>query len=105
MDSEGRVVFFSPSGRPVAAAARRSRLGADPVGDLVAANRRRGADPQWDTIMPSRHHHSPMPWEVEADAWEALDRAAERRDARDPATDPRRGLERRAAPAPPSEAA
>jgi hypothetical protein len=77
MDSEGRVVFFSPLGRAIAASGDGAPpLGTDPVRDLAAANRRRGADPQWDTIMPSRHHHSPMPWEVEADAWEALDRAA-----------------------------
>jgi len=77
MDREGRVAFFAPSGRAIAAAAPPSPLGVDPLAELVEANRRRGADPRWNTILPRRHRDAGAPWELEADAWHALDRAAE----------------------------
>jgi hypothetical protein len=76
LDSEGRVAFFSPNGGAIAAAHRPPELGADPVEELVRANRDRGADPQWNTGQPRYHHTAVIPWEVEADAWHALDRAA-----------------------------
>ncbi|MGD2045639.1 MAG: DUF222 domain-containing protein [Gemmatimonadota bacterium] len=78
MDGEGRVVFFAPGGRPIAGAGRPATLGATPVADLIGQNRSRGAMPKWDTILPTRHYRSPIAWELEADACEALDRAAER---------------------------
>jgi hypothetical protein len=76
-DREGRVVFFSPQGRAIADAPRAPHLGPDPAADLMRANKARGVDLAWDTIMPSHHHSAPIPWEIEADAWEALDRAAQ----------------------------
>ena len=77
MDADGQVVFFSPRGKAIGATGRPTELGDDPVGDLVRANRDRGAEPDWDTVTPTRHRHAPYPWALEADAWEALDRAAE----------------------------
>jgi hypothetical protein len=84
-DREGRVVFFTPDGRgvggravggkPVADVGRAPDLGADPVDDMIRDNRRRGAEPTWDTIMPRYHHTAPIPSELEADAWHALDSA------------------------------
>jgi len=71
------VAFFSPSGKAIAAAGRPTTLGKDPVADLIRDNRRRGIHPEWDTGMPRYHHSAPIPWEIEADAWVAMDRAAE----------------------------
>jgi hypothetical protein len=81
LDSEHRVVFFSPTGRAIAASGPPPELGPDPVGELRRDNARRGSDPAWDTPMPRQHHRSPVPWEVEADAWAALDAAAAGEDA------------------------
>jgi hypothetical protein len=78
MDANDQVVFFSPSGRAIGATGKPTRLGDDPVGDLVRANRDRGVEPTWDTGMP-RHHRDPV--DLEADAWHALDRAAEMAEA------------------------
>jgi hypothetical protein len=82
LGKEGRVAFFAPSGKAIAAAP--PPLGPpghtsspDPVGDLIRDNRRRGIHPQWDTGMPRYHHSAPIPWEIEADAWQAMDRATE----------------------------
>ena len=87
-DTEGRVVFFAPNGKAIAATGQQAALGwdsapgrdpalgPDPLEDLIRANRSRGVDPQWDTGMPRYHHTVPIPWDIEADAWQALDRAA-----------------------------
>jgi len=77
LDKEGRVAFFSPSGNAIAAAGRPTPLGQHPIADLIRDNRRRGIRPRWDIGMPSYHRSAPIPWEVEADAWHAIDRAAE----------------------------
>ena len=84
LDREGRVAFFAPSGRAIAAAGRPTTLGPDPVADLIRDNRRRGIHPEWDTGMPRYHHSAPIRWEIEADAWAALDRAATLADASHP---------------------
>jgi hypothetical protein len=76
LDKEGRVAFFAPSGRALAAAPPPRALGDEPVQQMMRANRARGIDPQWDTGLPRYHHTAPIPWEIEADAWAALDRAA-----------------------------
>jgi hypothetical protein len=76
-DKRGRVVFFDPLGRPIAAAPRPTVLGEAPLEDLIRANRRRGVKPQWDTILPSRHRDAGPPHEIEAEAWHALDRSEE----------------------------
>lgn len=78
MDSEGRVVFFNPSGRAIAAAPPPPDPGPEPLEQLAQATRLRGVPaPRWDTPLPRYHHTAPIPWEVEADAWAALDQAAE----------------------------
>jgi hypothetical protein len=77
LDREGRVAFFAPNSQAIAAAGRPTTLGKDPVADLIRDNRRRGVHPQWDTGMPRYHHSAPIPWEIEADAWQAMDRAGE----------------------------
>jgi hypothetical protein len=77
MDEQGRVVFFNPQGRPIAAAPPPTGLGEAPLEDLIAGNRRRGIEPEWDTIMPCRHRDAGPPHELEAEAWHALDRAGE----------------------------
>jgi hypothetical protein len=78
MDSEGQVVFFNPSGRAIAAAPPPPDPGPEPLEQLAQASRLRGVPaPTWDTPLPRYHHTAPIPWEVEADAWAALDQAAE----------------------------
>jgi hypothetical protein len=77
LDKEGRVVFFDPHGRPIAAAPRPPRLGEAPVQRLIERNRRRGIEPKWDAGLPRRHRDAGPPRELEADAWHALDQAAE----------------------------
>jgi hypothetical protein len=77
MDQEGRVAFFDPHGRVIAAAPRPPRLGEGGVRDLIERNRRRGGAPRWDTGLPRRHRDAGPPRRLEADAWHALDRAAE----------------------------
>ena len=76
MDTERRVVFFNPSGKAIAAAPPPPALGDAPVEQMVRANRARGVEPAWDTGMPRYHHSAPVPWEIEADAWHALDAAS-----------------------------
>lgn len=82
MDAQGQVAFFDPQGRAIAAAPPPPRLGADPVADLVRANRRRGVAPGWNTILPNRHRDAGVHREIEAAAWYALDRAEESAAAR-----------------------
>lgn len=94
MGKEGRVVFFDPSGRAIAAAPPPAVLGEDArhqdgLPGLIERNRLRGVvEPRWNTGLPRRHRDAGPPRDLEADAWYALDRAADLRRAPNPSLSP-----------------
>ena len=72
-DAADQVVFFSPSGKAIAASPPRPVLSPDPLEKLVRGNRTRGVAPDWRSGMPEWNHDRDTPWEIEAAAVEALE--------------------------------
>jgi hypothetical protein len=52
LDTEGKVVFFSPRGLPIAASAPPAPFAADPLASMLERNRERGIAPDWQTGLP-----------------------------------------------------
>ncbi len=80
-DANGQIVFFSPSGKAIAAAPPMPALAADPVEELTRRNRERGVAPDWRSGMPEWKRDGDVPWEIEAAAVEALGTGGARADA------------------------
>jgi hypothetical protein len=77
-DKEGdNVVFFTPRGSAIADAPEPPRLGEDPAGALMRANRGHGVDPDGRGLAARYRRDRDIPYRVEAAAWEALDPAAD----------------------------
>ena len=76
-DKEAVAVFFGPNGRAIAESPPLPELGSDPLEALVARNRERGAAPDWRSGRQEWRRDEDVPWEIEAAALEAMDRALE----------------------------
>ena len=72
-DANGQVVFFSPSGKAIAASPPMPKPAGDPVDALGRRTRERGALPDSRSGMPDWRHDRDVPWEVEVAAVEALE--------------------------------
>jgi hypothetical protein len=73
-DAEGQVVFFSPSGKAIAASPPMTPHPTDPLDELIRRNRESGARPNSRSGMPEWRHDRDVPWEIEVAAVEALER-------------------------------
>ena len=76
-DKDAVAAFFSPNGRVIAEAPPMPALGANPTGSLVASNRERGAAPDWRSGRQEWRRDEDVPWDIEAAALVAMDRALE----------------------------
>jgi hypothetical protein len=74
-DRDGVAVFFGTNGRVIAEAPPMPELDAVPLASLVAGNRERGAAPDWRSGLQGWRRDRDVPWEIEAAALEAMDRA------------------------------
>jgi len=75
LDREGRVAYFTPRGKAIAASVPM------PVGShdaLLARNRARGVEPDWRSGKPTHRYERDIPIEIEAAALEAMDEAIAR---------------------------
>jgi hypothetical protein len=76
-DRGAKAVFFGPGGRVIAEAPPTPELSKDALGVLVAGNRDRGVEPDWRSGSQAFRRDEHVPWEIEAAALEAMDRALE----------------------------
>jgi hypothetical protein len=74
-DRDGVAVFFGPNGRAIAEAPPMPELTEDPMAALLAGNRARGAAPDWRSGHQAWRRDGDVPWDIEAAALEAMDRA------------------------------
>ena len=78
-DRDGRVVFFTPSGKALFDASPPPELAPNPVERLVSRNRERGVAPDWRSGAPGYKRDDLIPWAIEAAALEAIDPVEEPR--------------------------
>ncbi len=74
-DAKGQVVFFSPSGKAIAASPPMPELAAGPVDELIHRNRARGFASDCRSGLPAHGRGEDAPWEIEAAVREALERS------------------------------
>jgi len=72
-DRDGKIVFFTPSGKALFDASPPPELLPDPVERLVRGNRARGITPDWQSGATRWKYDRDVPWPIEAAAMEALD--------------------------------
>jgi len=75
LDREGRVVFFTPRGKVIAASVP---MPVGSQGALLARNRARGVEPDWRSGRPTHRHERDIPVEIEIEALDAMDRVVAR---------------------------
>jgi hypothetical protein len=73
-DRDGTLQFFDRTGWPLPDRAPLSRLPGDPVNALIRENRLRGADPAGWACSARYRTEGEVPWRLEAEVWEAIDR-------------------------------
>ena len=80
-DKEAKAVFFAPGGRviaevpPTPGVATEPPATESPAAAVVARNRLRGVEPDWRSGRQAFRRDEDVPWEIEAVALEAMDRA------------------------------